>query len=163
MKENNNEIISVIDIGTTKIIVLISEYNLEESKISKIIGFGEHLSDGLRNGVVVDINKTIKSITNAIGEAEQQAKFQIDSAFVGISGSHIKGINYSGVASINSKSQPQAIGHSISKDDIKKVLEHAKSINISPLGPFSSSDQSLHRYGGSIIGSWFPKTSFPFS
>ena len=65
MKENNNEIISVIDIGTTKIIVLISEYNLEESKISKIIGFGEHLSDGLRNGVVVDINKTIKSITNA--------------------------------------------------------------------------------------------------
>ena len=132
MKENNNEIISVIDIGTTKIIVLISEYNLEESKISKIIGFGEHLSDGLRNGVVVDINKTIKSITNAIGEAEQQANFQIDSAFVGISGSHIKGINYSGVASINSKSQPQAIGHSISKDDIKKVLEHAKSINISP-------------------------------
>ena len=132
MKETNNEIISAIDIGTTKIIVLIVEYNLEESKISKIIGFGEHASDGLRSGVVVDINKTIKSITAAINQAEQQANLEIDSAFVGISGDHIKGINYSGVASINSKSQPQAIGHSISKDDIRKVLEHAKSINISP-------------------------------
>jgi len=132
MKENNNEIISVIDIGTTKIIVLIAEYNLEESKILKIMGFGEHSSDGLRGGVVVDISKTIKSITVAINQAEEQANFEIDSAFVGISGDHIKGINYSGVASINSKSEPQAIGHPISKDDIKKVLEHAKSINISP-------------------------------
>jgi len=132
MKENNYEIISAIDIGTTKIIVLIAEYNLEESKLVNIIGFGEHPSEGLRSGVVVDIGKTIKSITSAINTAEEQANFEIDSAFVGISGNHIKGINYSGIASINPKSQPQAVGHSISEEDIKKVLEHAKSINISP-------------------------------
>ena len=130
--KDRNEIISVIDIGTTKIIVLIAEYNLNENKVSKIIGFGESGSDGLQNGIVVNINKTIKSITNAIEQAESQSKLEIVSAFVGISGNHIKGINYSGVASINSKSATQAIGHSINQDDIEKVLDHAKSINISP-------------------------------
>ena len=133
MKEKNKYInISIIDIGTTKIVVLIAEYDLEKCKILKIIGFGESNSDGLKSGVVVDINKTIQSITNAIEQAEEEAKIEISSVFVGISGSHIKGFNYSGVAPINSKSAPQAIGHSISEFDIEKALEHAKSINISP-------------------------------
>ena len=128
----NSTIISVLDIGTTKIIALIAEYDLEKNKIIKIIGFGESNSNGLQRGVVVNIRETIKSITNAIEKAEEQSKIEIDSVFVGISGDHVRGINYSGVASINSSSVPQAIGHSISKTDIKKVLEHAKSINISP-------------------------------
>ena len=131
-EKNKNKIISIIDIGTTKIIVLISEYNLDKNKISKIIGFGESNSDGLKRGVVIDINKTIKSITGAVEDAENQAGFEVSHAFVGISGSHIKGLNYSGVTSINSNNQNQAIGHSITKDDINKVKDLAANINISP-------------------------------
>ena len=127
-----NEIISVIDIGTTKIIVLIAEYDLEQNKISKVIGFGDSNSDGLKRGVVVDISKTIKSITNAVESAEKQAGFEISHAFVGISGDHISSLNYSGVTSINSNSQNQAVGHSITHEDIEKVQELAANINISP-------------------------------
>ena len=130
--QSNNEIISVIDIGTTKIIVLIAEYNLENNQISKVIGFGDSKSDGLKRGVVVDISKTIKSITKAVESAEEKAGFEISNAFVGISGDHITSLNYSGVTSINSNNQNQAVGHSITDDDIEKVQELAANINISP-------------------------------
>jgi len=130
--QNNNEIISVIDIGTTKIIVLIAEYNLENNQIHKVIGFGDSKSDGLKRGVVVDISKTIKSITKAVESAEEKAGFEISNAFVGISGDHITSLNYSGVTSINSNNQNQAVGHSITDDDIEKVQELAANINISP-------------------------------
>jgi len=133
MSENNiNQIISVIDIGTTKIIAIIADYNLEKNKINKIIGFGESDSDGLKSGVVVNIRKTIKSITKAVESAEEQAELEMTEAFVGISGNHIKGMNYSGVAPINSSNNIQAIGHSINKEDVKRVLDHAKSINCPP-------------------------------
>jgi len=124
--------ISVIDIGTTKIVVLIAEFDFNKNKISKIIGFGENGSDGLNRGVVVDIPKTIISITNAVEQAEKQAGFEISNAFVGISGSHIKGLNYSGVSSINSNNPNQAIGHSITIEDIEKVKDLAANINIPP-------------------------------
>ena len=130
--QSQNEIISVIDIGTTKIIVLIAEYNLENNQISKLIGFGDSKSDGLKRGVVVDISKTIKSITKAVESAEEKAGFEISNAFVGISGDHITSLNYSGVTSINSNNQNQAVGHSITDDDIEKVQELAANINISP-------------------------------
>ena len=127
----NREVINVIDIGTTKIIVLIADYDLQKNKIINIKGFGEAPSKGLKRGVVVDINKTTNSIKTAIEIAEKQANTEILNIFVGISGDHIKGINYSGVTSINPNKIPQALGHSITKEDIKKVLEQAKSINIS--------------------------------
>lgn len=130
--KHKSEIISVIDIGTTKIIVLIAEYDLRQNIISKVIGFGESHSDGLKRGVVVDINKTIKSITSAVENAEQQAGIEISHAFVGISGDHISSLNYSGVTSINTNSQNQAIGHAITSEDIEKVQELAANINISP-------------------------------
>ncbi|MFL2988817.1 MAG: hypothetical protein ACJZ03_03600 [Candidatus Neomarinimicrobiota bacterium] len=129
--QSKNEIISVIDIGTTKIIVLIAEYNLENNQIHKVIGFGDSKSDGLKRGVVVDISKTIKSITKAVESAEEKAGFEISNAFVGISGDHITSLNYSGVTSINSNNQNQAVGHSITDDDIEKVQELAANINIS--------------------------------
>ena len=130
--QSKNEIISVIDIGTTKIIVLIAEYNLENNQIHKVIGFGDSKSDGLKRGVVVDISKTIKSISKAVESAEEKAGFEISNAFVGISGDHITSLNYSGVTSINSNNQNQAVGHSITDDDIEKVQELAANINISP-------------------------------
>ena len=129
---DKNEIISVIDIGTTKIVVLIAEFDFDKNKISKIIGFGDSSSNGLKRGVVTDINKTIESITKAVESAENQAGVDVSHAFVGISGSHIKGLNYSGVTSINANDQNQAIGHPITKNDINKVKDLAANINISP-------------------------------
>ena len=79
-----------------------------------------------------DVDKTIESITKAVESAENQAGVDVSHAFVGISGSHIKGLNYSGVTSINANDQNQAIGHPITKNDINKVKDLAANINISP-------------------------------
>ena len=68
IKEN---IITSIDIGTTKICVLIARKMGEQIEI---VGIGKSPSHGLKKGVVVDIAKTISSITHAIKEAEIMAR-----------------------------------------------------------------------------------------
>ena len=88
----NTKIITGIDIGTTKIAVIIAEKNEETIDI---VGFGKSSSSGLSKGVVVDIDKTINSLSKAIKEAEEQAGYEVESTYVGLTGEHIKGINYS--------------------------------------------------------------------
>ena len=128
-EQRDTEIISIIDIGTTKIVTIIASFDIEGNKIDKILGFGESESNGLKKGVVVNIDETIKSISTAVEIAEDQAEIEILDVFVGISGNHIKGMNYSGVAPINSSNNIQTVGNLIDKNDINRVLDHAKSIN----------------------------------
>ena len=131
-EQRDTEIISIIDIGTTKIVTIIASFDIEGNKIDKILGFGESESNGLKKGVVVNIDETIKSISTAVEIAEDQAEIEILDVFVGISGNHIKGMNYSGVAPINSSNNIQTVGNLIDKNDINRVLDHAKSINCPP-------------------------------
>ena len=126
---NDNKIISGIDIGTTKIVVIIAEK--KEGAIN-IIGFGKSNSVGLERGTVVDISQTIKSIESAVKEAEGQAEIEIDSAYVGLTGDHITGINCTGNISISSDDYRNPGGERISQKHIDKVLEHSRAINLSP-------------------------------
>ncbi len=89
------KIITAIDIGTTKICVLMARY-LDEHTL-EIIGVGKSPSQGLCKGVVVDVAKTIYSIRTAIKEAELMANMPIESVTIGISGGHIRSINSQGV------------------------------------------------------------------
>ena len=84
--------ITGIDIGTTKIAVIIGE---KKDGAINIIGFGKTSSSGLSKGVVVDIDKTISSISKAIKQAEMQADIEVETAYIGLTGEHIKGINCS--------------------------------------------------------------------
>ena len=127
--ENNKQIITGIDIGTTKIAVVIAECIEDEYCV---LGFGEAPSNGLKKGIVVDMDQTIESLTTALSEAEKQADFEIEEAFVGITGDHIKGINYSGVITISKNRNHQPLGQEITEDDIQRVLDHAQSINLAP-------------------------------
>ena len=125
----NTQIITGIDIGTTKIAVIIA--GKKEGAIN-IMGFGKSSSNGLSNGVVVDIDKTISSISKAIKEAEEQAGYEIESAYVGLTGEHIKGINCSGAITISSNDYRNPAGEQIDRKDVAKVLEHSQAINLSP-------------------------------
>ena len=129
--DKNIEIIAAIDIGTTKIIALIAEW--EDENNFKIIGSGISKSDGLSKGIVIDIQKTTNAIVDAVQQAEKESGQNIDNSFVGLTGEHIKGINYSGVITINNNNNNrQPVGQEINKLDIDRVTEHAQSINISP-------------------------------
>ena len=125
----NKKIITGIDIGTTKIAVVIAECNKDNIHI---LGFGTAPSNGLKKGVIVNMGATIESLTIALNEAEKQADIEVDQAFVGITGDHIKGINYSGVVTMSKGNNNHAVGQEITQNDIDRVLDHAKSINLSP-------------------------------
>lgn len=116
IKEN---IITSIDIGTTKICVLVAKRMGDQIEI---IGIGKSPSHGLQKGVVVDIAKTINSISIAVKEAEMMAGFPIESAYIGISGAHISAVNSSGVVPIKNGQ--------IKQSDVDSVLEAAKAIQI---------------------------------
>ena len=126
---NNKNIISGIDIGTTKIVVIIAE---KKDGAINIIGFGKSNSDGLERGIVVDISKTIKSITKAVKQAEEQASIEIESTFVGLTGDHITGINCTGNISISTGDYRNPAGERITQKNIDKVLDHSRAINLSP-------------------------------
>ena len=125
----NKKIITGIDIGTTKIAVIIVE---QKEELLNIVGFGTSNSKGLSKGIVVDIEQTINSIDKAVKEAEKQAGFEVESVFVGLTGEHIKGINCSGAISISSNDYRNPAGEQIDQEDIEKVLEHSQAINLSP-------------------------------
>ena len=125
------QIISGIDIGTTKIAVVIAEWVKAEKQIN-ILGVGEAPSQGLKKGIVVNMNQTVESLTNALSTAERQADVEVEGAFVGITGDHIRGINYSGVITVSKGSNRQPVGQEITQEDVQRVLDHAQSINLSP-------------------------------
>ena len=127
---DDKEIITGIDIGTTKIAVVIAEKTINEN--IKILGIGQSPSNGLKRGVVVNISETVKSLSSAISEAEKQADYIIKEALIGITGDDVRGINYSGVITINKNNNRQSGGQEISSKDIGRVLEHAQSINLAP-------------------------------
>ena len=133
----NKTIITGIDIGTTKVVAVIAELVFEEDNQRnsiEILGIGEHPSHGLKKGIVVDIKKTTKSLENAITEAEEVSDNEIDmdNVYVGITGDHIKGINYTGKVPISNSSQNTGIGSEILEKDVERVLEAARAINIPP-------------------------------
>ena len=127
---DEKKIITGIDIGTTKIAVVIAEWSNKDEM--KIMGVGKSPAIGLKRGVVVNIAETVESISTAIHEAEKQADHEVSEALVGITGDHVRGINYSGVITVNKNNNRQPVGQEISQSDIQRVLEHAQSINLSP-------------------------------
>ncbi len=119
----NNYIVG-LDIGTKKVAAIIGEIT-RENKV-EIIGIGTAESRGLRKGVVVNLDATVDSIKKAQEEAELMAGVEIDSAFVGISGAHIKSFNSRGVIAVSGKNRE------ITQDDIKRVIEQSKALSIPP-------------------------------
>ena len=132
---SDKNIICGIDVGTTKIVVVIAEF--DESGQYSIIGIGESKSNGLKRGVIVNIKDTIKSLEDAIEDAEKQCNYEVESVYVGISGDHIRGFNGMGVVSVGDATN-NPIGSVIDKDDKNRVLESAKAM------PLSSERRILH-------------------
>lgn len=113
------EVIVGLDIGTTKVAAIIGE--VTENGVD-IIGVGTCPSEGLRQGVVVNIEATTNSIAQAIQEAEQMAAVEVQSVFCGIAGGHIRGFSSLGQVSMRSRE--------VSEQDVARVIEQAKAVNI---------------------------------
>jgi len=90
-----------LDIGTSKVVAIVGEQN-DEGDI-EIIGIGSHPSNGLKKGVVVNIESTVQSIQRAIEEAELMAGCEIHSVYAGIAGNHIRSLNSHGIVAIRER------------------------------------------------------------
>ena len=119
-----NSYVVGLDIGTKKVAAIIGEIT-DEKKV-EIIGIGTAESRGLRKGIVVNLDSTVAAIKKAQEEAELMAGVEIDAAFIGISGAHIKSFNSRGVIAVSGKNRE------ISRDDIKRVIEQSKAVSIPP-------------------------------
>ncbi|KPK63899.1 cell division protein FtsA [candidate division WOR_3 bacterium SM23_42] len=108
-----------VDLGTTKIAAIIAEVDNDDLKI---VGVGSTPSNGLKRGVIVNLEKAIESIEKAVDEASRMAGVKVDSCYAGISGSHIESINaHAMIATARS-------GGVVTKRDIERVIEQAKAI-----------------------------------
>lgn len=120
---SKNQIISAIDIGTTKVTTLIASLAEDSEKIN-IIGVSSVPSKGLRKSQIVDIDETIESITQSVESAERMAGYSISSSLASISGSHIESINSKGVVAV---AEPEG---EITANDVDRVIEAARAVSL---------------------------------
>lgn len=114
------DVIVGLDIGTTKVCAIVG--SVTDNGGVDIVGIGSHPSEGLRKGVVVNIDSTVKSIKNAVDEAELMSGCDITSVFTGIAGGHIGGVNSHGIVAVK--------GREVDENDVKRAIEAAKAIAI---------------------------------
>lgn len=119
IKKVTKNLIVGLDVGTSKVVALVGEVNAEGH--IEVIGIGSHSTNGLKRGVVVNIEATVQSIQRAVEEAELMAGCEIHSAFTGITGSHV-GFNSHGMVAIRDKEVLNA--------DIERVMDAAKAVAI---------------------------------
>ena len=121
MAKEYRDLIVGLDIGTSKIMCVVAE--IQPDNALKVLGFGVAPSNGMKRGVVVNIEACVQSILQAVREAELMAACKITRVVTGITGSHIRGRNSVGMVAVRDREVTPA--------DVAKVLETARAINIS--------------------------------
>jgi cell division protein FtsA len=125
----NERIIVGLDIGTTKICTVIGE--VASDGVLDIIGEGTVPSDGLRKGVVVNLERTIASVRQSILAAQRMAGVEVTHAWVGVAGSHLRAFTSHGMAAIRR-------GLEITPPDVERTIENAKAV------PMESNMEVIH-------------------
>ncbi len=117
-----NELITGIDIGTSKICTIISQIN-KNGEI-EIRGVGVSPCKGLKKGVVIDVDETVKGIRNSVSQAEHMANVGVDKVFINMAGGHVNFIKNKGIIAVTGENKE------ITKHDVERVIEAAKVIAI---------------------------------
>lgn len=108
-----------LDVGTTKVCAVVADVGRKEAEI---LGIGAAPSQGLRKGIVINIDATVASIMKAVKEAEACSGVRIKSVSVGISGAHIKGFDSVGAVGLR--------GKEVSHADVSRSIDSAKAVYV---------------------------------
>ncbi len=111
----NDNIVVGLDIGTTKVCAVVAA--VDELNRINILGFGRADSDGLNRGVVVNIDRTVAAVQDAVREAERGAGVEVKSVVVGIAGDHVQSFQSRGVITISNRD------HEITLRDQQRLIE----------------------------------------
>lgn len=124
---NKNKTVSVIDIGSAKIVVVIAQVAVDSSTLEKsvsIVGVAASEAQGVKKGQIVNIDDAIESTVNAVEAAERMAGYNLDHAFISVGGAHIASQNSNGVVAI---SDPDG---EVNASDVERVIEAASAISL---------------------------------
>ena len=112
-----------LDIGSTKTCTLIAA---EHNGALEPVGFGEVDSQGLKKGVVVNLEETVEAIKRSVHEAEIMAGSEVDAVYVGLAGPHIRSFNSKGAIPISAQARE------INREDVRRVIETARAVALAP-------------------------------
>jgi cell division protein FtsA len=110
-----------LDIGSTKTCVLIAEI---ENEHVKFLALGAAESKGLRKGLIVNLDSTVSSIRRAVEEAESVANVPVESALLGVAGSHVRGVNSRGGITLGQRPRD------IERDDVRRAVDAARNVSL---------------------------------
>jgi cell division protein FtsA len=114
--------LAAIDVGSSKICTLVAE-TTPESEL-RILGVGVTPAQGVKKGMVDNIQQATEAISTSIERAEKSSGSRIVSAHVSIGGNHVQSLNNRGIATIPGKQRP------ITEEDIDRALEGARNLNL---------------------------------
>lgn len=110
-----------LDIGSTKTCALLAEMDGEQVRF---LALGAAESKGLRKGLIVNLDSTISSIRRAVEEAESVANVPVEEAYLGVAGSHVRGVNSRGGVPIGPRQRD------IEKDDVRRTIDAARNVTL---------------------------------
>src|SRR5512145_370718 len=120
MENVPGRVIAGLDVGSSKVATVVARKGPEGLEI---LGVGQADTDGMRKGAVVNVEATVKSIQQSVGEAEKMTGMPIPSAFVGVSGPLIKSFNSHAAISVRNERE-------VTEVDVARVLELAKAVEL---------------------------------
>ena len=129
----NSNVVAGIDIGSENIYCAIGSFDPESSRI-KLLGIGKcAVKESFNQGAITNRNQLIEQLEVAVNEAEVMADKKINSAFISLTGNHIRCMNTQGAVALNRNSKNGAIeNNSITQRDINRVLELTQGIALPP-------------------------------
>ena len=130
MSSANDNLITAIDLGSSKTVVLVAEITGSGLRYR---GHGVAESRGSHKGIIVDLDRAAASIQKAVEQAEDSAGVAVEHAILGVAGSHVRGINTHGglvFGSVNrgTANRPREIG----RDEIRQAVDKARAIPLPP-------------------------------
>jgi cell division protein FtsA len=113
--------IIALDVGSTKTCALIAEVDEEQVKF---LSLGAAESKGLRKGLIVNLDSTVSSIRRAVEEAEGVVNVPVESAVIGVAGSHVRGVNSRGGVTLGNRPRD------IEREDVRRAVDAARNITL---------------------------------
>jgi cell division protein FtsA len=121
----SSDIVVGLDIGTTKVATVVAEVSGVAGQVD-VLGIGVAPSTGMRRGVVVDIEQTVRAIGESVQKAQRMSGVDIRSVIVGVTGEHVASLNSRGVIAITHPDR------AVTQDDVERVLENSRVIVLPP-------------------------------
>jgi cell division protein FtsA len=135
----NDQIFVGLEIGTTKICVIVAESRGDE--MINILGVGETPSRGVRKGEIVDMATVTECVHEAIVDAEEKTDVEIGNVWVAITGSHLQGFNNHGSYSLPEERQ-------ITEEDLDILEANAKEVALPPSNIFLHTIRQAYHVDG---------------